>query len=265
MAVTSDRKHLFQEKIKPYKSGVEELKKEISTIRSMGKKNSKLEPYVKVGLAAQAVKLANSLVLTSELSRIVQERMDDGALKDARKELSSVLSDLLKLAGDDLDSLTENQDRLALLSEMNPRQKMNLLAALRTSLDNVKDGMGNTSKLRWSFPDLHFKLTVLAKNMFDFKEYERSKDPNEEFYRDRQEFLRFIMEQGQYSAQEFRSRYELSTRDVSDLEMIRKLFEMLKKIALMTGNKGELEKMTTSLDSIKEKIEAVRKDKKKKG
>jgi tetrahydromethanopterin S-methyltransferase subunit G len=45
------------------------------------------------------------------------------------------------------------------------------------------------------------------------------------------------------------------------------MFELIKKIQSMTGNRTELEKITTSLDSVNEKIEAMmaeKKDKKKK-
>ncbi|MBI3396204.1 MAG: hypothetical protein HY042_10250 [Spirochaetia bacterium] len=266
MAVSSDLKHLFQEKVKPYKACVDDVKKDISAIKSLSKKNSKLEPYVKVSIAAESIKLSNSLVLISELSRKIQERMDDAALKDARKELSNAISDLLKITGSDMDgSLTENKDRLAALELMNPAHKLKLVRAFKAALDNVQNGMGSTSKLRWSFPDIHYKLAVLTKNLFDFKEFEKSKDPSGEFYRDRHELLKFLIEESQYSAQEYRSRYELSTRDVSDLETIRRIFDMLKKIYMLTGNKSELEKINTSLDAIKEKIDAHMKDKKKKG
>jgi tetrahydromethanopterin S-methyltransferase subunit G len=44
--------------------------------------------------------------------------------------------------------------------------------------------------------------------------------------------------------------------------MIRKMFELVKKIHTMTGNRTELERITTSLDSVNEKIEALMAEKK---
>ena len=77
--------------------------------------------------------------------------------------------------------------------------------------------------------------------------------------------LKFIIEQSQYAAQEFRSRYELSTNDVSDLHVIRRLLESMKQIFILTGNQTEIKKIKTAIDANEEKIESVssKKDKKK--
>ncbi len=269
MAVTKEQKNLYNEKIKSYKSGLEDIKKEISMVKSVGKKNAKVDPYAQIRLGILSMQTANTLVLMSRLSQKIQNLKNDGYLNDARKEISSKLNDLLKLVGDDIDiSVTDSKDRLKLIEKMTVQQRMTLLLGFKEAMENVKESLGENAKWRWSFPDMHFKLALLAKNMFDFKEHGASKDPNDEQYRPRQEMLKFIIEESQFAAQEFRSKFELSTKDVSDLENVRRIFEMLKKVYMITGNRTELDKLNISNESIKEKIDlmmAEKAGKKKKG
>jgi len=258
MAVTKEQKSLYNEKIKPYKNSLDDIKKEMSMFRAVGKKNSHLEPYVQFRVAVLTLQSSNTLILMSRLSQEVQNLKNDSFLNDARKDISSKLNDLLKIVGEDVDgSLTENRDKLKGIEMATPGQRLRLLQGFKEAIEGVKKALGDNSKWRWSFPDMHFKLAILAKNMIDFKEFSAAKDPNEEHYRPRQELVRFMMEESQYAAQEFRSKFELSTKDVSDLEVIRKIFEMLKKVYMVTGNRTELDKLATSYDAIKEKIDTL--------
>lgn len=265
MAVTKEQKRVFQEKIKHYKGALDDLKKETSTIKSVARGKAELEPYVQVRMAILGLQRASTLVLMSRLSIETQGLKNDAYLNDARKEVSNVLNDILKAVGDDLDSgLTENKDNLAKIAMLTPRQRLRLLEGFRRVTNDVKDALGANNKWRWSFPDLHYKIAQLAKSIFDFKEYGASKDPSEEFYRDREEFLHLLIDEMQLAAQEYRSKYELSTKEVSDLQVIQRVFETLIKVCGVTGNQNEVPRIKTSLDAINEKIEAILGDKKKK-
>ena len=101
------------------------------------------------------------------------------------------------------------------------------------------------------------KLTILARNLMDFKQYGAAKDSNAPFYRELQEHMQFLTEEAQTAAQDYRSKYELASQDLADLQSIQKLFEMLKRIFVFTGNKTEQQKIQISLDSNKERIEAI--------
>ncbi len=267
MGVTKEQKNLYNERVKSYKQGLDEIKKEMAMVKGMGKSPT-LQPYATIRLAIESLKNATIHAQMSRLSyRILKIRRDE-VLADAKKDIFNSLTDLLKLVGSDVDeSLTENKERLPKIAAMTPRQKLELLKGFRSVTDYVQEAMGPSHKMRWSFPELHYKIAVLGKNIMDFKEYERSKDPTEEHYQDRRALLQFIVDQCHFAAQEYRSKHELSTKEVTDLQSVRKMFELIKKIQGMTGNRTELEKITTSLDSVNEKIEAMmaeKKDKKKK-
>lgn len=265
MAVTKEQKKVFQEKIKHYKTGLEELKKESSTIKGVSRGKANLEPYVQIRLAILGLQRASTMILMSRLSMEIQGLKNDQYLNDSRKEISNLLNDLLKVIGVDLDAgLTENEDNLAKISMLTPRQKHRLLQGFRKVTNEVKEALGANNKWRWSFPDIHYKIAQLAKSLFDFKEFGASKDPSEEFYRDREEMLHFMTEELQTAAQEYRSKYELSTKEVSDLQIIQRIFEALVKIYSLTGNSNEVPRVKTSLDAIKDKIEALMAEKNKK-
>ena len=263
MAVTKEQKALYNSRVKPYKECMNDLKKEISTISGAAKRNTKLKAYMLVQSSILGIKMANTLVMMSRLSMEIQSLKKEDDLNNARKEISARLTDLTGVVGNEVDgSLTENQEKLVQVRLLNVTQRLHLLQAFREAIGPVKATMGDTSKWRWYFPDLHFKLVVVTKNLFDFKEFDKAKDPREEFYRERQEMLQFLIEEIRSTAQEYRSKYELSTRQVDDLVPIRKLFELEKKVHILTGNKEELGRTQTSLDAINEKIEAIMAEKK---
>ncbi len=265
MAVTKEQKKVFTEKIKHYKGALDDLKKEASTIKSLARGKPDLDPYVQFRMAILGLQRASTMVLMSRLSMEIQGLKNDAYLNDARKEVSNVLNDLIKAIGDDLDAgLTENKDNLERISLLTPRQRLRLLEGFQRVTNEIKDTLGANNKWRWSFPDLHYKTAQLAKSIFDFKEYGASKDPGEEYYRDREEYVHLMIDELQLAAQEYRSKFELSTKEVTDLQTIQRIFETLIKIYGVTGNQGEIPRAKTSLDAINEKIESIMADKKKK-
>ena len=264
MAVSKEQKKLFAEKVKVYKNCLDDIKKEMSTLKAVAKKNDKLEPYVLMRLSFLSFQMVNTLVMMNTLSVEIQNRKNDTYLNDARKEISNHLNDLSKLMGSDIDgSLTENKEKLVRIARMTPKQRLHLVEGFRAATEGVKDAMGKNSKWVWAFPDLHYKNAVLAKNIFDFTAYQKaSRDPNEEYFRERNEMLQFIIDEAQFAAQEYRNKFELSTNEVSELQVIERLFELVKKIHTMTGNRNEIDKVSIQIDSTREKIEALMAEKK---
>lgn len=265
MAISKEQKQLFNERVKPYKETLEEVRKEASTLKAAARKDQKLAPYFLVKQAILAMKSSNILVEMAELSAQIQNLKNDKYIGDARKELANSLNDLVKELGEHIDiGLTENEETLAKIDQMNPARLLQFMNGYRESLQTLKIAVGN-GKWRWYFPELHYKLTTLALNVTDFKAYEKAKDSNAPYFVERQEFMKFLIEEAHTAAQEYRSKYELSTQDVSDLQQIQKLFELLKKLYTFTNNKEELEKLSISLESNKARIETIMAEKKKGG
>lgn len=265
MAITKEQKQLFNEKVKPYKDMLEEVRKEASTLKAAARKDAKLAPYFLFKQALLSMKSCNLLVEMAELSSQIQNLKNDKYIGDARKEIANSLNDLVKELGEHIDiGLTENEETLVKIEKLNPERILGFMNAYRESLQTLKIAVGN-GKWRWYFPELHYKMTVLALNITDFKAYEQAKDSNAPYFVERQEFMKFLIEEAHTAAQEYRSKYELSTQDLSDLQQIQKLFELLKRLYTFTNNKDELEKISISLESNKARIEAIMAEKKKGG
>lgn len=258
MAVSKEQKGLYNDKVRVYKGFAEDVAKEMSMLKALARKSPALEPYVQVRSAILGLQRANTLVLMSRLSHDIQNIKNDSYLNDARKEIGSRMTDLTKLVGEDIDAgLTDNQEALARMSSLSQAQKLTLMRGFKQAIENVKDAMGETSKWRWYFPDMYYKLTVLARNLLDFKKFEKTKDPNDPDYRAYQEYMRFLLEESQVAAQDYRSKYELSTQEVADLIVIRKILELQKKVYIFLGQRDETARVTTTLDSINNKIDVI--------
>lgn len=258
MAVSKDQKNLFNEKVRSYRNFSEDVKKEAATLKAVARKNPKLDPYVQIRTAILSLQRSNTLVLMSRLSQEIQSIKNDSYLNEARKEIGARLGELTKLVGEDLDAgLTDNLEKLEQISEVSYEQRLRLVRAFKQCIENVRQAMGETSKWRWYFPDLQLKLTTLSRNLIDYKKYERTRDPNDPDFEPLRELLRFTLDEAQSAAQEYRTKYELSTKEVTDLIVIRKLFEMQKRLYTFTNQRDELGRITTSLDAINEKIEAI--------
>ncbi len=263
---TKDQKKLYNDRVKSYKATLEDLKKKSSSLKMAARKKAHLEGYYTVQSAILGIQISNTLIQMSALSLAIQDFKNDSLLNDARKELGNVISSLIKVVGDNIDdSLSEGREKLEKVSLLNPLHKWNLVVAIKEALDALQQAMGTNSKWRWYFPDLYFKLAIVSKNLVDFKELDKvRRDPSAEFHMEYQELLRFVVQEAHDAAQQFRSKYELSTKEVSDLQIIQRIFEMLKKIYQFSGNREELTRIQTSLDAITEKVNILLAEKEKK-
>ena len=258
MPISAEKKELYKEKIKPYQTKIADLKKEIGTGKVAAKKNKKLAPFLIVRSAVSSIAYSNTSVLVSQLSEKIQGASNSTYLNQARQELSNCITELNKIFGEQLNSpLTEQQEFLEKLQDLKPGYKLQFIKELASAIERVKKALGEKSKWRWSFPDIHYRFITFAKNWFDFKLLQSTKDMSDESYQPLQDYLKMLMKEAQNTAQEFRSRHELGTQEVEDFYKIRNIFEMQKNIYIANGNREELERIQTSLDNVSEKIESL--------
>ena len=258
MAISTEKKELFKTRIKPYQQKITELKKDINTSKVAAKKDKRLAPFLVIQSAYSSLAYSNTAVLASQLAEKIQGATNSTYLNQARQELSNSISELNKVFGEQLNSsLTEEQELLEKLQDITPIHKLRFVKEMSAAIDSVKRALGEKSKWRWSFPDMHYRFIIFVKSWFDFKLLQRTKDMTDENHRILQDYLKLLMDEAQNAAQEFRSRHELSTQEVEDFYKIRNIFEMQKSIYAANGNRKELERIQTSLDNVSEKIESL--------
>ncbi|MCE9499266.1 MAG: hypothetical protein K8R21_01960 [Leptospira sp.] len=264
MAITKEQKVDFNENLKEFKSYLDDLKKEVSLYKSQMKKFPGVEPYYNIALAINSIKYINTCLLINELSIAKMDIKNDNYLNLGRKEIYGAIAFVEKSVGSDVDgSLSENKDMLAKLEELTALQRLNLVKGIKQSIDLMIEAYGPNSKWKWSWPEIHFKLAVMAKNIFDWRTFEEARDLSHPDYYIRQELYNLVIEFCNFAAQEYRSKYDLSTNDTGDLKKSIMLLELNRKIFQITGNTDDLEKTKTLIESLKAKVEQIEGDKEK--
>lgn len=265
MAITKEQKTEFNENLQEFKEYLDELKKETSLFKSQIKKNKKLEPYFNLALAIDSLKLINTCLLINEMSVSIMSLKSENYLNIGRKEIYNVFSYVENVVGNNYDgSLSENKELLEKIEDFTPVQRLNLIKAIQDLIFKLIDAFGPSSKWKWSWAEIHFKLAVLAKNLMDFRAMETESDLDSPFYYTRKEHFNMIIELSNQAAQEYRTKFDLSTQDVSELKKSVALLEMNRQIFQITGETDDLEKTKTLIESLKEKIETIEAEKEKK-
>ncbi len=254
---SANKKSLFKEKEKKYKDKLSDIEKDIKMIKSTLKKNPEYELYGKIKVAVLTIQKS---AVNSELSILSQALLNirgDSYLNEARKEIYSLLVDFLTLSKIDFFStLTDNQEFLSKISAMDPKEKLVFVKGCWEMINRLYE-LELQGKYRWSFPDIFQKLSLVIFSFLDFKLLEKTKNSDMPYYDELHEHLELLVDCLDKSAQEFRNKFELATKDVESLQNMQKILEMLKKIYNFSGNQQGEVKTANLIESTKEKIESI--------
>ncbi|MCB1191387.1 MAG: hypothetical protein H7A23_15185 [Leptospiraceae bacterium] len=262
--LTVKQKQDYNENLKEFKAYQDDLKKDVSLYKVQMKKNKASEPYYQIAIIMHSIRFINTCILINELSVAKLEIKSETYLNLGRKEIYSVLSSLEKVVGNDYDGgLGDNKEALAAIALIPPLQRLNLLKNLKDIIDKMVEAYGSSSKWKWSWPEIHFKFAVVAKNFFDFRAYERESDLSSDNYYVYREHYELIIELCNFAAQEYRSKFDLSTTDTNDLRKSVAMLDLIRKIYQITGDTDDLEKTKNLIDSLNMKIESLEEEKKK--
>lgn len=84
------------------------------------------------------------------------------------------------------------------------------------------------------------------------------------YYYIRKEHFNLVIELANQAAQDYRTKFEMSTQDSTDLKHSVEMLEMNRKIFQITGENDDLEKTKTLIESFQQKIADLESDDKKK-
>lgn len=241
--------------IEPKKKEISEIEKEMSFYKKAMNEKKKLAPFYRLGIIVKKINQAHLFMDNYQISK------DNGVhnssyMDEAKKRLSQVFSEIEKVVSLKIDEpLDFNREQLDAIKPFDPKKKLNFYKHMQKSIERMITLYGDNTKWKWSFPDFWSKLAVAGKNLIDFREIERIRDPREEFYYDRQEMLNLIKE-GLFDASgHYRNKYELSTKSKNDLLHAVRLLESLKRIAMLTGDPETIKKCKSGIDTYKSRIE----------
>ncbi len=256
MALTKEQKQEFSEKVAEFKTCLDDLKKELNVYKTQLKKNPEMTAYYSIAMAINAVKVINTNLLVNDLSVSIQGINAVNFLETAKKEISNCLSYIEQAVGNDVDgSLNENRDKLDKITRITPTQRLNLIKAIQECTKKTITAFGTNSKWKWSWPDVHFRIAACAKNIFDFREFEKGKDLDNPDYYIQREHFNLVISLANNAAQEYRSKFDLSTQNTTDLKSSIAMLDLNRRIMQITGESDDLEKTKTIIESLKQKVE----------
>jgi len=256
MAADPIVKREFNSKIADQKKEISELEKDVAAYKSAYAKNKKLKPYFHLGITARYLMQINTYMDMNDLSETMLNIKNNSFLDLAKKLIAKIFSELDQVVTmRQGETINFNAKHLAKIRRFDPRKRANLLKHTRRSIDRLVKSYGENTKWKWSFPELYKKLAIVAKNIVDYREKQRMRDPREEFFYDRDNLLELTKEYLMNASDRSRNKYELGGKSSNDLVAAIKLLEDLRKICMVMGDSDLASKSQAGIEAYKARLE----------
>ncbi|MGQ9843692.1 MAG: hypothetical protein ACUVRK_09010 [Spirochaetota bacterium] len=261
MPITKAEKAAYNDFIKGYKAKLDELTKQIKETEQKKKKMSNIKGYTSIELILLYTKYIYTLLNMNKASLDMLKIKNERFLNDARKEFYRILQLFEEIVGKDIDRpLKENEEYLQTIAKLNPSQILNLMKELHTLLQKIMDALGESSKWKWSFVELQSRVAVITKNLINFSDLQKYRDPRKEFYYERQEMLKLCKQSLSEAAKQYRNKYEISTKSSEDIMRSIELLTALRRVNILFGESEEAEKLKNTIEALRLRLEADEKD-----
>lgn len=259
-------KRVPKEKVEAFNAVVADLKDQVDAILKKAKKyesegirNNNAEGYYKRVIAANLyLDSVNLYCKMNDYSLQIKEVKSDLYLTNARKNAYQALKLLESIVSGHVDlGLTENADKLSMLSELTPPRLLHLFKKIEFSIALVELEEGENSKVKWNFVEMYGSLAIVMKNFINFKVYATViNDPRQPYYNEIRELIQYCKIMLDKAAQKYRTKYELSTpQDSIDMNKGISLLEALIKIHNILGENDQMLEMKKTMEKWKEKLE----------
>ncbi len=261
MAISKAEKAAFNDYVTQYKKQIDESQKRIKEAEQVKKKMPRISAYKDIEIVLEYLKIIMLYIYQNDASVEMLKIKREPALNDARKTYYKALQVMETLVGSDIDrSLTDNEEYLEKIDRLNPAHMLHLVEYFNAVLDVLIDRMGSGTKWKWSFVDLYGRVAVMTRNLINFSDTQKYRDPRTEFYQERQQLLAICKNNLKEAALKFRTRYEQSTKATSDILKSIELLSALRKIQVLFGEAEEAKKTKITIDAMKQKIEEQEKE-----
>ena len=265
MAIGKAEKAAYNDEIKDIKKEVESTNKLLSETLVNKKKSPRLEGYYNLEATSYHVYNMRLYFKMNDLSLDMLGIKNETFLNNARKEFYKILQMLEETVGDDIDrSLKENDEYIDKIEQFDPGQVLAMVERVHDMFQILREKVGEGSKWKWSFVELQARVAVITKNITNFSDVAKYRDPRTEFYRERLNLMQLCKDSLAESAKQYRTKYELSGRARDDMKRSIELLAALRKIHVLFGEDGEATKLKNTIDAAKQTLEAEDQAKEKK-
>ena len=278
MAIGKAEKAAYNDEIKDIKVLIDNYQKQVKEATPKKTKAAKnVKAYYCLELSTYYIKVVELYLKMSDISVDMLGIKNDASLNEARKGFYLVVQLLEEIVGKEVDrSLKANDEYLVYLDKFDPAQILRFITKLHSLFDdlNIKVGgvgseednklMSGGSKWRWSFVELQARVAVITKNITNFSDVAKLRDPRTPFYKERKALMTLAMDSLNEAAKQYRTKYELAGKARDDMKKTLELLSSLRKIHVLFGETEEASKLKNVIDAGKQALESEEKDKKKK-
>jgi len=265
MAISKAEKAVYNDEIKDLKVETDTISKEVNELMLKKRKTPNIESYYNLEIVSKLLKLLDIYVKMSDLSLEILSIKNEKFLNEGRKEFYKVLQMMEDIVGSDIErSLRDNDEGLAKIDKFNPKDILDIVKRINFSLETLKNRFGEGSKWKWSFVELQARVAVIAKNITNFSDVAKLRDPRTEFFRERLDLMDICKEWLTEAAKQYRTKYEMAGKARDDLKKSIALLVALRKIYVLFGEDEEATKLKNTIDAAKQILASEDKEKNKK-
>lgn len=255
--ISSVARGKYTERIKEYKTQVEEILVKEKNILSILKDENEDSSYKRLVLADDSLNMVSYYLLMNQLSVTFLGVKNENMLNDARKRIYQSIIYLEQVVTDYIDSpYSDYEDKLEMITNFDDSQRLDLIKKLGFSIASVTEGYGDNNKWKWSFVELEGRFGAIAKNLINLKTFVAGMDPRVDGYETRLKHLTLVKELLNDSAKRYREKYELSTFRIDDFKKAIQYLSALRRLLAMLGEAGPIEELKKKIEIWKAKMDA---------
>lgn len=244
MARVNERaKQKYFERIKEYRRVTQRLaEKEKIILNQLKNEEGTPAAAKRLRLANDNLDVASYYLIINQLSQILLGVKNENALNDARKACYKALIYLEEVCTPLIDvPYGDYEEKISLIAGMEEKTRFNLIRKLGFTISSIEQGFGKNSKWKWSFVELEGRLATVSKNIVDLKKFISGLDPRVQGYKERLFHMAMTNELLEKSAEEYRKKYELSTRRLDDFKKALEYLGALRRMNVLLNKPQQAE------------------------
>jgi hypothetical protein len=253
MSIDKEKKQQYNAQIQVLKRKVDEVNRKIKYLESKQDDNENL---IVLQIASFNIVLVSIYCAMTDLSVNLLGYKNESYLDMGRKSLYKALILIEGVVSSAIDiPLNENYELLSSLEGFSDKDRLNLLRKMGYTISLLEDRYGANSKWKWSFVEIEGRYAIIAKNLFNFRRYQKKNDPNVEGFDDRYDYLLLMKDLLLKASNRYREKYELTNHSPEDMKKAIDTLRALKRIHILFKENSDMQNIAKKIELWSQKLE----------
>jgi hypothetical protein len=254
--ITTEERHKYLEKIKPYKDSIDAYLENEKTVLSLLKKSNEGAAFKRLTLVDEMIGLASNYIILSGVYYSTVKVRNEDALNDGRKTLYKAVIYLEEVVSNLVDApFADYEEMLAAIAVIEAKRRYLLVRRLGLVIQLLENAYGDNTKWKWAFVELEGRYAATVKNIIDLKNAVANTDPRSPDYEPTVRHLQLAKSLLSQAADRYREKYELSTNRIDDFKSAINFLGALRRLHILLGDRAEAETVKRKLDTWSAKLE----------